>query len=168
MRMSTIKFFCICALAVLTLAALIIFIPQVKSDSENASAAPESSAQEKTVNYSKIKTAEDRIGFLNSLGIEVEPDAKEEVEMKIPSEFDKVFAAYNEIQKRMGLDLSKYKNKNVTRYTYLVTNYDGYDEPVYANIIVYKNKVIGGDICSADPDGFVHGLEMTGDQRQSG
>jgi hypothetical protein len=70
-----------------------------------------------------------------------------------------VFTGYNEIQKRQGLDLSKYKKKNVMRYTYEVKNYKDYDGTVYANIIVYRNKVIGGDICSADVTGFIHGFE---------
>jgi hypothetical protein len=40
-----------------------------------------------------------------------------------------------------------------------VTNYEGYDGKVYANVLVYRNKVVGGDICSADVEGFVHGFE---------
>ena len=57
------------------------------------------------------------------------------------------------------LDLSKYKKKNVMRYTYEVTNYEGANGTVYANILVYRNRVIGGDICSADMKGFIHGFE---------
>ena len=72
--------------------------------------------------------------------------------------FDKVFNGYNEIQKRQGLDLSKYKGKTVTRYTYEVTNYENENGKVYANVIVYRNKVIGGDICSANVGGFIHGF----------
>ena len=73
-------------------------------------------------------------------------------------EFDKVFAAYNELQKGEGLDLARYKGKKVMRYTYKITNYEGYSDPVYANLLIYKNKVVGGDVCSADPNGFAHGL----------
>lgn len=58
-----------------------------------------------------------------------------------------------------GLDLSKYKRKDVTRYTYKITNYPDYDGTVYANILVYRGKVIGGDICSADVNGFVRGFD---------
>ena len=86
----------------------------------------------------------------------------EPVEVKtvtIPSEFDKVFAAYNELQKEQGLNLSKFKNKEVTRYTFSVTNYPDYDGTVYANVLVYRNRVIGGDVCSADVNGFIHGFE---------
>ena len=63
------------------------------------------------------------------------------------------------MQKAGGFDLSKYKNREVERYTYTVTNYEGYEGTVYANLIVYRGKVIGGDVCSADADGFCHGLE---------
>ena len=66
---------------------------------------------------------------------------------------------YNEIQRRQGLDLSAYKKKSVMRYTYAVKNYPDYDGEVLVNILVYKNTVIGGDVCSADVSGFVHGLE---------
>ena len=73
--------------------------------------------------------------------------------------FDKVFAAYNEIQRAQGLDLSKYKKKELTRYTFEVTNYADHEGTVYANVLVYRNKVVGGDICSAELSGFVHGFE---------
>ena len=79
----------------------------------------------------------------------------------IPEEFDKVFAAYNEMQKEQGLNLLRYKGKDVTRYTFTVTNYAGYEGTVYANVLVYRNRVIGGDICSADASGFIHGFEST-------
>ena len=77
----------------------------------------------------------------------------------MPDEFDKIFAAYNEIQKNQGLDLAKYKRKKLTRYTFEVTNYEGYDKKVFANVLVYRGNVVGGDICSADVEGFVHGFE---------
>ena len=58
------------------------------------------------------------------------------------------------------LDLSKYKGKTVQRYTYEITNYPDYSGTVYANIIIYKSRVIGGDICSSDVEGFIQGFEM--------
>ena len=79
--------------------------------------------------------------------------------MTIPSEFDRVFVSYNELQKRQGLDLSKYKRKEMTRFTYIITNYPEYDGVVYANLLVYRNKVVGGDVCSADVNGFLHGFK---------
>ena len=89
----------------------------------------------------------------------VDAGSAETVTVTIPAEFDKVFAGYNELQKTQGLDLSKYKKKELIRYTFEVTNYEGHEGTVYANVLVYRNRVVGGDICSADLSGFVHGFE---------
>lgn len=152
LRASTIKFCAVVCVALATLITLIAFIPVVSVDDVSAAA-------NANIDYSGIKTNEDRIKFLAQFGWQVEPEEVESVEVTIPEEFDKIFTAYNELQKRQGLDLSKFKKKNVQRYTYKITNYDGYDGTVYANILVYRNKVIGGDVCSADVKGFMHGLE---------
>ena len=152
LKASTLKFFAVVCVALATLITLIAFIPVSADDT-----APVSGNIK--IDYSGIKTEEDRIEFLRQFGWEVKPEAVESVEITIPERFDKIFTAYNEMQKRQGLDLSKYKKKNAQRYTYEITNYDGYDGVVYANIIVYRNKVIAGDVCSADVKGFVHGLE---------
>lgn len=153
LRASTIKFFAVVCVALVTLITLIAFVPAY------GEAADQTVSKDTEINYDKIKTNEDRLDFLSQFGWEVKPDAITATEVKVPSEFDKIFTGYNELQKRQGLDLSKYKKKSVMRYTYEVTNYKEYDGVVYANIIVYRNKVIGGDICSADPNGFIHGFE---------
>jgi hypothetical protein len=93
----------------------------------------------------------------------VDAGSVETREVTIPAQFDKVFAGYNELQKSQGLDLSKYKKKTVTRHTFTVTDYEGYEGTVYANVLVYRNRVIGGDICSADVSGFIHGFEKPAD-----
>ena len=153
LKASTIKFFAVVCVALATLITLIAFIPVAATDNTLEA------SKNADIDYSGIKTNEDRVAFLEQFGWEVDPEAVESVEVTIPEEFDKIFSAYNEIQKRQGLDLSKYKKKNVQRYTYEIKNYDGYDGVVYANILVYRNKVIGGDVCSADVKGFMHGLE---------
>ena len=53
------------------------------------------------------------------------------------------------------------KKKSVMLYTYSVKNYPGYEGEVHVNLLVYKNTVIGGDVCSADVNGFVHGFEKS-------
>ncbi len=152
LKASTLKFFGIICVAMVALITLIVFIPTYDSGADDIAVGAE-------VNYSKIKTDEDRIAFLKQFGWEVNPVAVEIKETKIPKEFDTVFNTYNEIQKRQGLDLGSYKGKAITRYTYEITNYEGYEGTVYANIIIYKNKVIGGDVCTADVEGFIHGFE---------
>lgn len=153
-RMSTIRFASVTVLAAVAIAVLILLIP--KYESPTAAGSDAVAAME--IRFDKVKTAEDRVRFLTQYGYTVEAEPIENCEVTIPKEFDKVFAAYNELQKTEGLDLSRYKGKTVTRYTYKVTNYEGYSDTVYANLLVYKNKVIGGDICSADPHGFAHGF----------
>ena len=152
LRASTLKFFAVLCVALVTLITLIAFIPAQAQESEATSGEVE-------IVYEKIKTEEDRVTFLRQFGWEVKGEPVKVAEVTIPSDFDKVFADYNEIQKRQGLDLSEYKKKKVTRYTYEITNYEGADGVVYANILVYRNRVIGGDVCSADTTGFIHGFE---------
>ncbi len=151
LRASTIKF---CAVICVSLAAIITLIAFVPAYGESITA-----GKETKINYTGVKTNEDRIAFLSQFGWEVKSEPVETKEVTIPAEFDKIFTGYNEIQKRQGLDLSDYKKKKVTRYTYEVTNYEGQDGTVYANVIIYRNRVIGGDICSADVTGFIHGFE---------
>ena len=153
-RMSTVKLVSITTLTVLVIAALILFIPSYDSPAAEAGEVD----TEREIRFDKVKSADDRVNFLSQFGYTVESEPVESVEVTIPKEFDKVFAAYNELQKGEGLDLGRYKGKTVMRYTYKVTNYPGYSDPVYANLLVYKNKVVGGDVCSADPSGFAHGL----------
>ena len=155
LRASTLKFFAVICVALTALITMITFIPGYDTGELGYIA----TGSEREIKYDKIKTNEDRVNFLSQFGWQVKNDPVESAEITIPSEFDKIFMGYNEMQKRQGLDLSKYKNKNVMRYTYEVTNYNGEDGRVYANIIVYRNKVIGGDICSADVNGFIHGFE---------
>lgn len=155
-RAGTIRFFAVIALAVAALAALVIFVPAYQP----VSAGADSSDEAVRISYDRIKTNGDRVKFLSQFGYEVSEDPIETVEITLPEKFDKVYAGYNELQKAQGLDLSKYRRKTVMRYTYEVKNYDGYNGgKVLANVIVYRGRVIGGDVCSADPQGFVHGFE---------
>ncbi|MBO5744934.1 MAG: DUF4830 domain-containing protein [Clostridia bacterium] len=149
-RASSLKFIIACVLCVGVVGALIAIIPF--TDGGRVVMAG--------VNFDGINGEEDVRNFLTSLGWTVSQEKSPVTEeVTIPDEFDRVFVNYNEIQKRQGLDLSKYKRKKVTRYTYEVTNYEGYEGTVYANVIVYRGRVVGGDLCSAAPDGFVCTLQ---------
>ncbi len=112
------------------------------------------------VNYSASNDRE-RIAFLKQFGynVKAEPDSINEV--LIPSEFDDVYTQYNELQKQAGLNLEDYKGCTAKKWTYTVTNYPDYTdkECIKANILVYKGKVIGGDICSVELNGFMLPLQ---------
>lgn len=152
-RAQTIKFFSIVALSVAALLILVAFIPTYEPTVINTLY-----TETANVKFSKIKTNDDRIDFLEQFGWTVSEKPIEEKGVKIPKEFDKIMLSYNEFQRQMGLDLAKYKGKDVMRYTYEVTNYPEYEGRVYANLLIYRNKVIGGDICSADSRGFLQGF----------
>lgn len=152
LRATTLKLFGIVLLAAVLLVSLAVMIP-VYGNEPLATV-----AEEKEITYTKIKTNDDRLNFLKQFGWEVQ-DTPEEEEVRLPSEFDRVFASYNEIQKRQGLDLTRYAGRKVMRYTYKLTNWQDSGKEVYATVIVYKNRVIGGDLCSPGRDGFVLTLE---------
>lgn len=155
LRATTVKLVGVVCVALTVLITLIAFVPTYAISSQT-SATP---GEQASYSYDKVKSAKDAKDFLAQFGWEVNEQPIEVKTVTIPAEFDKVFAAYNEMQKAQGLGLSKYKNKDVTRYTFAVTNYKNYEGTVYANVLVYRNRVIGGDICSADVSGFVHGFE---------
>lgn len=144
-------------LSVAIIITAIIFIPNTANDYKYPVEVLPAVKNMSASDFKNIKTNEDRIAFLKRYEWEVEPEAREVVEVIIPQEFDPIYEKYNQLQLGEGLDLRKYKGKSVKRYTYLVTNYK-YDGTVLANLLIYKERVIGGDICSARFDGFVHGL----------
>lgn len=83
----------------------------------------------------------------------------ENQDVVIPAVFDKVYKKYNEIQKKAGYDLTKYRGKKVVRYTYSITNYPGDIPDVRANLLFYNGQIIGGDIMSVKLDGFMEPLK---------
>ncbi len=160
---NTIKFFSIIGVAFLTLVLIITLVPNstAAQSGQNVSVDltdKEADAVIEAVSFEKIKTNEDRIALLKSYGWEVEATPVEEAEITIPAEFDRVMDTYNSIQKSQGFDLGKFKNRSMMRYTYRITNYPNYEGTVYANLLIYKNRVVAADICSSDVNGFILGL----------
>ena len=100
-----------------------------------------------------------RITFLKSYGWEVSEEPSEVVSVVIPQTFGDVYENYNVIQTAQGFDLSGYRGKEVRRYTYEVLNYPSQKDYIRANLLIYRGKVIGGDICSIFAEnGFMHGF----------
>ena len=146
-----IKLFVMLALSAALIATLILCIPVQPVVAVFAS--------DGTKVYTGVKSNEDRVEFLNRFGWEVKSEPSETVNVTVPEVFDDIFEGYNKLQIEQGLDLSRYRRKTVTRYTYTVTNYPDYDGEVFATLLVYRGRVIGGDICSAEAEGgFIHGF----------
>lgn len=100
-----------------------------------------------------------RVKFLEDLGWSVSASPVQSGQVKIPEEASEVYTRYNELQKAQGYDLTEFAGKTVMRYVYKVNNYPGATEPVYATLLVYKDKVIGGDITDTTPGGKLIGLQ---------
>ena len=137
----------IAAAAILAAIAGLIFL----GGSETAPTANVSTAPAADTNDARVK-------FLTDLGWEVTASPAEATEVKIPRGSDQVFDRYNELQKSQGYDLTKYAGKKVMRYVYQINNYPDAKEPVYATLLVYKDKIIGGDITDTTPGGKVQGF----------
>lgn len=106
-----------------------------------------------------IRTNDDRLAYLGGLGWQVSPQPIATEELLIPQELDDSYAAYLKLQADQGFDLARYRGKRVKRYTYQLTNYPAQDEPVQIALLLYKNRVVGGQIQSASGS-FLHGLTM--------
>lgn len=94
------------------------------------------------------------IKILNQYGVETEDYPIERVLVTIPGEFDDVYENYNALQREAGFDLKRYSGKTVWRYSFRVTNM-GTTQEIRANLLLYKNKVIGGDVMSTSIGGFM-------------
>ncbi len=111
----------------------------------------------------KAENAQQRVAFLSQFGWRFDEDPVEVAEVIIPPEFDSVYEQYNAIQKEQGFDLTNYQGKRVKRWTYSIQNYPGYPADsgcIHANLLIYEGRVIGGDICSIELDGFMHGFDF--------
>ncbi len=106
----------------------------------------------------KIKGGEDCVKLMESCGWEVDPAPVSEQEVQIPESFDAAYQSYNELQQSQGLDLSAHKGKRATLYTFHVLNHPSGEEGVTANLVVRRKKLIAADVCSAQADGFLHGI----------
>lgn len=100
-----------------------------------------------------------RVQFLKDFGWDVSTSPAESSQVRIPKEQTPVYERYNALQKSQGYDLSQYADKAVMRYVYKVNNFPGATDPVYATVLVYKNKIIGGDITNTAANGVVQGFK---------
>lgn len=152
-KASKLKFFAALFCAFGVLALLITLVPDYDDYADVAAVA---------YNFEGIDTNEERVTFIEQFGYNINKEPCEIVDVVIPEEFDSVYTEYNDIQREQGLNLKKYKGKTVTRYTYNVNDYPGYEGgDVIVNLLIYKSKIIGGDVCAIGENGFIHGFERS-------
>ena len=107
-----------------------------------------------------VSNNDQRVQFLKDFGWDVTTSPAETSQVKIPEEGSDVFNRYNNLQKSQGYDLTQFAGKKVMRYVYKINNYPGATEPVYATLLVYKNKIIGGDVTDTAAKGQIRCFKM--------
>lgn len=102
----------------------------------------------------KLTTNAEQVAYLRSLGWQVEPEPIETLQFLLPPELEEPYLSYNQLQLSQGFDMAKCCGKQVSRYTYAVTNYPGQNEGVQANLYICEEAPAAGDICSSGANGF--------------
>ena len=114
-------------------------------------------ADGEVIHYSGIRTKEDREKFLSQFGIAIKGESEQSETLTVAQSLDRVLLSYNELQKKQGLDLSKYTGKRLVRYTYEVSNAPS-DGAVYVNLFVFRGRVVAGDVSGDGEQPFVMAL----------
>lgn len=99
---------------------------------------------------SNIRSNDDRVAYLQGLGWLVSADPVMTEELMIPDSFDRSYADYLALQSGQGFDLTRYCGKRVKRYTYQISNFPDLPDGVQAALLVYKNRIIGGQLQAED------------------
>lgn len=100
-----------------------------------------------------------RLEFLRDMGWEVKETPKESGTVRIPEKTSELFERYNALQLSQNYNLAPYAGKKVMRYVYEVTNLPEGAQPIYATLLIYKDKIIGGDVTDTSLQGKMQGLK---------
>jgi len=119
-------------------------------------------AMSKHMNTSaQVGSAEEAAEYLKGFGWEVAPEPVSVRFAQIPAVFSAAYEEYNALQKSQGFDLTEFREKTATVYTFRILNHAN-TANVFANVLVIDNKVIAGDIVSYAIDGFIAALDSIG------
>lgn len=97
---------------------------------------------------------EERVAYLEALGWQVEPQPIETLDLQLPEKLEGEWDAYAKLQKGQGLSFSEFAGQAVKRYTYTVTNYPEIPQGVQANLYLWGDQIIGGDVIFTGQGGF--------------
>lgn len=90
-----------------------------------------------------------RMEYLKGLGINADDSSVGSRKIIIPYRFSEPYVQYNEMQKSAGFDLTRFKGKKVTLYTYKALA----DEAAEIHLLVHNGSIIGGDITQIQLNG---------------
>lgn len=92
------------------------------------------------------ENAEEQCRFLNQFGLVADINSADKDNIIIPAHFNLTYEQYNNLQKKVGLDLSRYSGKEAQKITYTLKN----SKTKYAVLVVYKGRVIGAHLTNGE------------------
>lgn len=140
------------ATALVIVFMLLLLVLRLVTVSESTTAYCETVGKYSTAVEDEFSVAD----FLAQFNIEVDEATEQSVNITIPSEFNSVYENYNALQQSQGLDLTDYKGKEATIYTYDVTNSSTDD--VKCHLVICENRIVAGDLCTSSLDGTMTAL----------
>ena len=96
----------------------------------------------------------ERVAYLRELGWEIDPEPLTTLQFLLPPKLSGDYITYNDLQKSQGFDLETCCGKQVTRYTYTVTNYPQRPDGVQLNLYICEDLPVAGDVVCTGTDGF--------------
>lgn len=91
-------------------------------------------------------TSDEQCRFLEQFGLSADKNSVKSQTVTIPSTFNSTYEQYNQIQKKIGLDLCRYSGKSVKKITYMLKN----SSAQYAVLLIYNGKVIGAHLTNGE------------------
>ena len=110
----------------------------------------------------------ERVAYLQELGWEVVEEPVTTLQFLLPPQLKGDYVAYNDLQKSQGFDLEVCCGKQVTRYTYTVSNYPQRPDGVQLNLYVCEELPVAGDVVCTGADGFKDTLVFPGEPTEEG
>ena len=84
----------------------------------------------------------------------IDPEPLTTLQFLLPPKLSGDYITYNDLQKSQGFDLETCCGKQVTRYTYTVTNYPQRPDGVQLNLYICEDLPVAGDVVCTGTDGF--------------
>lgn len=100
----------------------------------------------------KLSTNAQRVEYIKTLGVTLISDEYTKKNIVIPQDFNDVYSKYNRLQKSAGFDLSNYRGKTVTVYTY------NCEQDKAVSLMIFENRLIGGDVAETKLHGSMTAL----------
>ena len=117
---------------------------------------------EHTSPFSNLSSNEARLELLASCGLEAVADPIVTLDLQLPSPLDERYTAYNQLQLPQGFDLTSYCGRQLTRYTYTITNHAASHSGVQANLYLFEDTLVAADLFCAGENGFIAPLFAEG------